>query len=116
MAPLLVLDTVMVSIIAASIRFLYAVHQASQDRMSFLSAINHRPVTGPALVKMFDAVPFRRHVRAVFFFRDPWQLYDQQIRDARNNPISELPVVQMAEMGPDMQMTFMPFDPAATKH
>lgn len=82
------------SAIALTSNAMIANFRTHTDIMELLSITMKRHMTGGAIIKAYDTVTYQQHMRARFFFRDPWLLYPQIVRDAIANPDvkEELPV------------------------
>lgn len=61
-----------------------------EDRVKVLECLRHRAMTWGHLMAELERVTFNRHMWAIVFFRDPWQLYDPIVLDAIKNPRTEV--------------------------
>lgn len=88
---ILSLDCVWITLVFAAATWAFiCIHRTHQDVMKVLTQLWHRPMTHGAIMKAYDAVSFHKHLRARFFCRDPWKLYDPIVRDAIENPRTEV--------------------------
>lgn len=60
------------------------------NKIMVIELVRHRPMTAGALITAIRAVPYEKHLWALFFRRDPWKLYDPIVRDAIENPRTEV--------------------------
>jgi len=60
------------------------------DRITVLSSIKGRPLSGPPVMIALEAVSFNRHLLARIFLRDQWKLFDPIVLDAVKNPRSDI--------------------------
>jgi hypothetical protein len=66
------------------------------DRTALLSRAMWRMRTGAELWAAFDAVTYNQHLLRRFFWRDPWKLYPEVVREAmKNRVVFEAPEVKI---------------------
>jgi hypothetical protein len=92
----LVVMVLCVGVVATSTWALICNSRTHTDLLRFLESIRNRPFSAPMLLKAFQKVTYRQHHRARMMFRDPWALYDPEVREALVNPVAEFPVVNAA--------------------
>lgn len=81
--------------VASCVWVLACIFRAQIDLMKVINVLPHRPVTSGQILLALNRVSFGRHVRAHAFLRDPWKLYDPIVRDAIENPHTEVISAQM---------------------
>lgn len=89
----IVMDVISLAVIALSIWGMVCGRKTGEQRISVLECLRHRPVSAGVVLHALEDVTFERHMWALMLRRDPWALYDPIVRDAIQNPRTE--VIQM---------------------
>jgi hypothetical protein len=71
------------------------------DLFKVLNVLPHRPVTAGPILRAMAPVSYMAHMRALMLLRDPWKLYDPIVKDAIDNPHTEVINVCVSEDGAD---------------